>query len=354
MSDLGFLGKSASQVPRPGQRGSARPSDLTMSRSQPAPNPTRNQGNNYGNAGISAVPDFTDHYRQQPPVPTRGGRGGGRGGGMGGMRGGMNAGGMGRGGGVVGGGGGPGSGEMGGGPGGVSRGLSPQQYQQYKEFQEFQQYKNQQGGGGSAVDLDVAAPNLPPPPSTTMGARKGGNRPTFMDTSNDEALSYAETIAHPLSITDDFNTPAVKSPPAVQAPSVPPAVIKRLGQQLESAMSSIKLLTEQLAEVRELTKTFYGCVDGGEENAIVMYSSVPKEGETVEPAAYARKGKWLKLSYPRFQRQQSTSAGVRTDTWLCVHAIDPKTGEFKHYWTKDKTDNGSKAFAVYDLYKGTD
>ncbi len=114
--------------------------------------------------------------------------------------------------------------------------------------------------------------------------------------------------------------------------------------------AAVKDLTIALEAAREEAKMFYGCVDGGEEGFILLYDALPRAGEKLEPKARARKGKWLRLSYPRATVAVSTPTGTRLDRWLRVHVVDSDSGEYKVYHAPEKTAAGSTSFARYDMY----
>ena len=119
-----------------------------------------------------------------------------------------------------------------------------------------------------------------------------------------------------------------------------------LERQLAVVTTSLSALTERVEAVREEAKMFYGCVDGGADGYILLYDAVPKPGEQLDPKARARKGKWLRVSYPR----TDVAMGARTDRWLRVHVVDSDTAEYKVYHTQEKTAAGSPSFARYDMY----
>lgn len=125
---------------------------------------------------------------------------------------------------------------------------------------------------------------------------------------------------------------------------------KALERQMAAAVAAIKDLSEKFEALREETKMFYGCVDGGKDGYILLYDAIPKTGEQLKPQARARTGRWLRLSYPRATVSVATSTGTRLDRWLSVHVVDSDTAEYKVYYVPEKNPAGSSSFAKYDMY----
>ena len=339
---LGFVGKSQGSIPNPGFRGSARPNELST----------------YGNGAQAGKIDAKTHMTlggegrgggRGGGRGARGGRGGGGRGGFfnappghysgegggggypgsgggypggypgsggggypGGGGGGYPGGGGGGGGGYPGGGGGGGGGPSGGYPGGGGGGGYPG------------------GGGGGAGYYPGGGGQQPRTPQ----------HPTFQDTSNDDALAAAgRAPSNPLPIGRDAEFAEGK-----------PLERHLLTAQLATAFAAIKELSDKLEALREETKLFYGCVDGGKDGYILLYDALPKAGEQLKPQARARTGRWLRLSYPRATVSVSTTAGTRLDRWLSVHVVDGDTAEYKVYYVPEKNPAGNASFAKYDMY----
>ena len=260
-----------------------------------------------------------------PPGGSAGGRSGGPpGGGYGGPPGGGY-------GGPPGGGyGGPPGGGYGGPPGGGSpRGSAPGS---------IQRRQGQQSVGSAPPPRPMQAP-FPPRPSARQSAP--GSETDIYGVSEDvqdRMLSYVQT---PM-------TGLLPQP----SEGVASSEIALLKGEIASLRDELDLAKEAIGAARDDTKCFYGLVDGGKNGIALIYNNLPTVENPVPltPSAKTRKGRWLKLSYPKVTFERISEDGPVTDTWYSVHVIDPTSGDISQKWTRDTLPDGTATFSRFDMY----
>ena len=117
-------------------------------------------------------------------------------------------------------------------------------------------------------------------------------------------------------------------------------------------LARIQALELRCGQLSEETHNCFGLVDGGEAGVVKLFKTYPTSfsPDPGEPVAQAKKGRWLKIVYPRrFHEHIGEGGGTVVDTWYCVQVLNAKTADIQSMWTCDKVADGP-AFQRFDFY----